>query len=208
LPPIGAQVFAIGAPRGLTETFTAGVVSGFERSVRVPSDNDTTALLIAAIQTDAAINPGNSGGMLADCANDLVGVPTAGATASDSLGYPVAGNIGLGFAVPAATAERVAKSLINEGRVVHGDFGLSVVPILGPNSEITPGGLYINSIAAGGPAARAGLRRSDVITAIANQPVKSADQLQETSLTKPPGTPVAVEFRRGDQIHTADVVLG
>lgn len=208
VPPIGAQVFAIGAPRGLTETFTAGVVSGFERSVRVPSDNDTTALLVAAIQTDAAINPGNSGGMLADCANDLVGVPTAGATASDSLGYPVAGNIGLGFAVPAATAERVAKSLINDGRVVHGDFGLSVVPILGPNSEITPGGLYINSIAAGGPAARAGLRRSDVITAIANQPVKSADQLQETSLTKPPGTSVAVEFRRGDQIHTADVVLG
>lgn len=85
---------------------------------------------------------------------------------------------------------------------------MSVVPILGPNSEITPGGLYINSIAAGGPAARAGLRRSDVITAIANQPVKSADQLQETSLTKPPGTSVAVEFRRGDQIHTADVVLG
>ena len=208
VPPIGAQVFAIGAPRGLTETFTAGVVSGFERSVRVPSDNNTTALLVAAIQTDASINPGNSGGMLADCAGDLVGVPTAGATASDSLGHPVAGNIGLGFAVPAATAERVAKSLIKDGRVVHGDFGLSVLPILGPNSEIMPGGLYINSIAADGPAARAGLRRSDVITTIANQPVNSADQLQETSLTKPPGTTVPVEFRRDDQIHTANVVLG
>jgi putative serine protease PepD len=61
------------------------VVSGFERSVRIPSDNDTTALLVAAMQTDASINPGNGGGMLADCAGDLVGVPTAGATASDSL---------------------------------------------------------------------------------------------------------------------------
>jgi putative serine protease PepD len=208
VPPIGAQVFAIGAPRGLTETFTAGVVSGLERSVRVPSDNNTTALLVAAIQTDASINPGNSGGMLADCAGDLVGVPTAGATASDSLGHPVAGSIGLGFAVPAATAERVAKSLINDGRVVHGDFGLSVVPVLGPNSQLTPSGLYITSIAAGGPAARAGLQRSDVITAIANQPVSSADQLQETSLTKPAGTAVAVDFRRENQVQTANIVLG
>ena len=208
VPPVGAQVFAIGAPRGLTETFTAGVVSGLGRSVRVPSDNNTTALLVAAIQTDASINPGNSGGMLADCAGDLVGVPTAGATASDSLGHPVAGSIGLGFAVPAATAERVAKSLINDGRVVHGDFGLSVVPVLGPNSQISPSGLYITEVAAGGPAAQAGLKRSDIITAIADQPVSSADKLQETSLTKPPGTAVAVEFRRGNQVNTTNVVLG
>ena len=101
---------------------------------------------------------------------------------------PVAGSIGLGFAVPAATAERVAKSLINDGRVVHGDFGLSVVPVLGPNSQISPSGLYITEVAAGGPAAQAGLKRSDIITAIADQPVSSADKLQETSLTKPPGT--------------------
>ena len=100
LPPIGAQVFAIGAPRGLTETFTAGVVSGFERSVRVPSDNNTTALLVAAIQTDASINPGNSGGMLADCGGDLVGVPTAGATASDSLGHPGGGQYWARFCRP------------------------------------------------------------------------------------------------------------
>jgi putative serine protease PepD len=114
IPPIGAQVFAIGAPLGLTETFTAGVVSSLGRSVRVPSDHNTTALLASAIQTDASINPGNSGGMLANCAGDLVGVPTAGATASDSLGHPVAGSIGLGFAVPAGTAKRVADGLISE----------------------------------------------------------------------------------------------
>jgi len=139
LPPIGAQVFAIGAPLGLTETFTSGVVSGLGRSVRVPSDHNTTALLVAAIQTDASINPGNSGGMLADCAGDLVGVPTAGATASDSLGHPVAGSIGLGFAVPAATAQRVADALIRDGQVRHGDFGVSVIPILGPGSTLPPG---------------------------------------------------------------------
>ena len=91
---------------------------------------------------------------------------------------------------------------------MHGDFGLSVVPVLGPNSQITPSGLYVNSITAGGPAAQAGLQRSDIITAIADQPISGADQLQETSLTKRPGTTVAVEFRRGNEMHTANIVLG
>ena len=207
-PPIGAQVFAIGAPLGLSETFTSGVVSGLGRSVRVPSDNNTTALLVSAIQTDASINPGNSGGMLADCTGDLVGVPTAGATASDSLGHPVAGSIGLGFAVPADTAKRVAAALISDGKIVHGDFGISVVPVLGPNSSLTPSGLYITGVTAGGPAARAHLQRSDIITALANQPIVSADQLQEAALTHPPGTTITVEYRRNDQPGTVDVVLG
>jgi putative serine protease PepD len=207
LPPIGAQVFAIGAPLGLTETFTSGVVSGLGRSVRVPSDHNTTALLVAAIQTDASINPGNSGGMLADCAGDMVGVPTAGSTASDSLGHPVAGSIGLGFAVPADTAQRVADGLIRDGQVRHGDFGVSVVPILGPASNLTPGGLYVTSVTPGGPTARASLQPGDIITALAGQPISGPDQLQESSLTNPPGTSVPVEFRRGNQTHTVNVVL-
>lgn len=207
-PPIGAQVFAVGAPLGLSETFTSGVVSGLGRSVRVPADDDTTALLVSAIQTDASINPGNSGGMLADCTGDLVGVPTAGATASDSLGQPVAGSIGLGFAVPAATASRVADSLIRDGKIVHGDFGLGVVPVLGPNSSLTPSGLYITGVTKGGAADRAGLRRSDIITALAGQPVTSADQLQEASLSNPPGTTITVQYLRDGQSETADLVLG
>lgn len=208
VPAIGAQVFAIGAPLGLTETFTSGVVSGLGRSVRVPSDNDTTALLVSAIQTDASINPGNSGGMLADCSGDLIGVPTAGATASDSLGQPVAGSIGLGFAVPASTAKRVADSLISDGKIVHGDFGLSVVPVLGPNSTLTPSGLYITGVTADGPAARANLRRSDIITTLAGQPVVSADQLQEASLSNPPGTTVTIQYVRDNQSMTTDIILG
>lgn len=207
VPPIGAQVFAIGAPLGLSETFTSGVVSGLGRSVRVPSDNDTTALLVSAIQTDASINPGNSGGMLADCAGDLVGVPTAGATASDSLGHPVAGSIGLGFAVPAATASRVADSLIRDGKIVHGDFGVSVVPVLGPNSSLTPSGLYITGVAPGGAADRAKLRRSDIIMALAGQSVTSADQIQEASLSNPPGTTIAIQYLRDGQSKTVDIVL-
>ena len=208
VPPIGAQVFAIGAPLGLAETFTSGVVSGLGRSVRVPSDDNTTALLVSALQTDASINPGNSGGMLADCSGDLVGVPTAGATANDSLGQPVAGSIGLGFAIPAATARQVAETLIRDGKVTHGDFGLAVAPVLGPASTVNPSGLYITNVIPGGAAARAELRRSDIITAIDGRPVSSADQLQEVSLTNPPGTTVAVQYLRGDQTRSANLVLG
>ncbi|MFI5427886.1 S1C family serine protease [Aeromicrobium sp. UC242_57] len=107
-PRIGEQVFAVGAPLGLSDTMTAGIISGLGRTVTVPADGDATALLISALQTDAAINPGNSGGTLANCAGVLVGVPTAGATASDSAGVPVAGSIGLGFAIPADSARRIA----------------------------------------------------------------------------------------------------
>ena len=208
VPPIGTSVFAVGAPRGLTETFTAGVVSGLGRSVRVPADNGATALLVAAIQTDTAINPGNSGGLLANCAGELVGVPTAGTTASDSLGQPVAGNIGLGFAIPAATAHRVASGLIKDGKVTHGDFGLSVAPILGPSSTINPSGLYVTTVTVGGPAAGAGLRRSDVITDLAGQPITGADQLEEISLSKPPGTSVELTVRRGAEVLAVNLVLG
>ena len=207
VPPIGSQVFAIGAPLGLTETFTSGVLSAVGRSVRVPSDNNTTALLVSALQTDASINPGNSGGMLADCTGTLVGVPTAGATASDSLGQPVPGSIGLGFAVPAATAERVASTLIRDGMIVHGDFGLAVAPVLGPGSTLSPSGLYITSVTAGGAGAQSGLRRSDIITELDGQPVTSGDQLQEISLTRSPGATVSVEVRRDGQTHTRELVL-
>jgi putative serine protease PepD len=163
---------------------------------------------VAAIQTDAAINPGNSGGLLADCAGELVGVPTAGTTASDSLGQPVPGNIGLGFAIPAATASRIAAGLIKDGKVAHGDFGLGVAPVLGPDSSINPGGLYVTTVTVGGAAAGAGLRRSDVITDVAGQPVTGADQLEEISLTQPPGTSVELKVRRGTEVLTVNLVLG
>jgi putative serine protease PepD len=207
-PPIGAQVFAIGAPMGLSDTFTAGVVSGLDRSVRVPSDDNTTALLVAAIQTDTAINPGNSGGMLADCRGDLVGVPTAGATANDSRGVAVAGNIGLGFAVPAASARRIADGLIADGRVDHGDFGISVVPISSARSTVSPSGLHIASVIPNGPAAQAGLKEGDIITALDGRLIAGADQLQELALSRTPGQRVEVAYQRDGTTGTITLTLG
>jgi putative serine protease PepD len=207
-PSVGDPVFAIGAPLGLTDSITSGVVSALGRSTRVPADNNTTALLTSAIQTDASINPGNSGGTLADCDGRLVGVPTAGATANDSRGEPVAGSIGLGFAIPAPTAQAIADRLMADGRVVHGYFGLAVVPISRGDSVIAPDALYVSSAPAGGPAAQAGLRRSDVITALDGKVVSSGDQVQEISLNKQPGATVKVDFERNGEPQSTTITLG
>jgi putative serine protease PepD len=208
-PPteVGEPVFAIGAPMGLSDTLTAGVVGSLGRSVRVPADKGTTALITSAIQTDASINPGNSGGTLANCAGQLVGVPTAGTTPNDSLGRPVGGSIGLGFAIPGDFAHRIAEALIADGRVTHGNPGMSVVPVASGNDATRPDGLYVADVTPDGAAARAGLRQSDVVTELNGRRVTGADQLQEITLTQAPGSTVEVQYRRGGQMHTTTLTL-
>ena len=101
---VGQPVVAIGAPLGLSGTVTSGIVSALDQTVQVPGENDRSALLVSAVQTDASINPGNSGGALVNCEGQLVGVPTAGATVPNSGG----GSIGLGFAIPVDLAKSIA----------------------------------------------------------------------------------------------------
>jgi putative serine protease PepD len=109
---IGQGVVALGAPLGLSSTVTSGIVSALGRTVHVPGEASQTALLIDAVQTDAAINPGNSGGALVDCSGDLIGVPTAGATVPSPSGEASGGSIGLGFAIPVNLAIKVADEII------------------------------------------------------------------------------------------------
>lgn len=191
---IGQQVFAIGAPLGLSDSMSAGVVSGLNRTIRVPAD-EGSALIVSGIQTDASINPGNSGGTLANCAGRLVGVPTAGATAPDSRGEPVAGSIGIGFAIPAATAKDVADELMRNGKVAHPTLGVGVVPVEGSSGDR---GLAVNLVVAGGPAQQAGLRQGDVLLAIDGHRVTSADAFEALLRTKSPGDTVTVQFVRAD----------
>jgi putative serine protease PepD len=114
---VGQPVVALGAPLGLSSTVTGGIVSALDRTIEVPADNGKTALLVSAIQTDAAINPGNSGGALVDCAANLVGVPTAGATAPSPTGQPSSGSIGLGFAIPVDLAKSIGRDhLVRDGQ--------------------------------------------------------------------------------------------
>jgi putative serine protease PepD len=203
---VGQPVVAIGAPLGLSGTVTSGIVSALDRTVEVPGENDRSALLVSALQTDAAINPGNSGGALVNCAGQLVGVPTAGATVPNSGG----GSIGLGFAIPVDLAKSIADEIIATGRVTHAFFGLQTVPI--PPAAAAqaglPEGLFVQTVTPGGPAAQAGLRPDDVITSIDGEPATSNLQLQELTLTKKPGDTVPIGYTRAGHSATTTVTLG
>ncbi len=189
---VGEPVVAIGAPLGLSGTVTSGIVSALNRTIQVPGDNDRSALLVSALQTDAAINPGNSGGALVDCAGKLVGVPTAGATVPSPAGESGGGSIGLGFAIPVDLAKSIADEIIATGRVTHAFFGVQTTPIppAAAAQAGVPEGLFVQAVSPGGPAAAAGLRPEDVITSIDGEPATSNIQLQELTLTKKPGDTV------------------
>jgi putative serine protease PepD len=203
---VGEAVVAVGAPLGLSGTVTSGIVSALDRTVEVPAENDTSALLVSAIQTDAAINPGNSGGALVNCASQLIGVPSAGATVPGLGG----GSIGLGFAIPVDLAKTVADEIIATGTVTHSYFGLATVsiPPAAAAQAGLPEGLYVQAVVSGGPAAQAGLRRGDVITSIDGEPATSNVQLQELTLTKKPGDTVTLGYSRDGTSATATVTLG
>jgi putative serine protease PepD len=205
---IGEPVVALGAPLGYPNTATAGIVSGLDRSVQVPADNGATALLVAAIQTDAAINPGNSGGALMDCDARLVGIPTAGAVVPSPSGGS-AGSIGIGFAIPADFAKAVSDEIISTGTVTHAFFGVQVAPVVPstPGEGGASSGLFVVAVTPGGPTAAAGIQPGDVITKIDGKPAVSAEQLQGLTLTKRSGDTVTLTYQRDGVVHTATVTL-
>jgi putative serine protease PepD len=206
---VGEPVIALGAPLGLSGTVTSGIVSAMDRTVEVPGENDSSALLVSALQTDAAINPGNSGGALVNCNGDLVGVPTAGATVPSPDGGSSAGSVGLGFAIPVNIAKTISDEIISTGRVTHAYFGIQTLPLPADAAAQLglKGGLFVGGVVAGGPAAKAGLAQGDVITKINGQVAATNVQLQELTLTKSPGDTVTIEYIRDGASHSATVTL-
>jgi putative serine protease PepD len=207
---VGQPVIALGAPLGLSGTVTSGIVSALDRTVEVPAEDDRSALLVSAVQTDAAINPGNSGGALVNCSGQLIGVPTAGATAPGTSGESSSGSIGLGFAIPVDVAKTISGEIIAHGRATHSYFGLQTMPI--PEESAAQaglhGGLFISSVVADGPAAKAGLRHGDVITSVDGAPATSNVQLQELTLTQNPGEQVTIGYARNGHSGSTTVTLG
>ena len=141
---VGQAVLAVGAPLGLSNTVTEGIVSTLHRPVRTGEEGASEQSVIDAVQTDAAINPGNSGGALVDLAGHVVGINSAIATAGDGS----SGNIGVGFAIPANSATEVADELIADGTADHPQLGISV-----GDATTTSAGATVRQTTAGGPAA-------------------------------------------------------
>jgi putative serine protease PepD len=207
---VGQPVVVLGAPLGLSGTVTSGIVSALDRTVEVPAENDSSALLVSAVQTDAAINPGNSGGSMVNCSDQLIGIPSAGATVPTSSGESSGGSIGLGFAIPVDLAKTISDELISTGRVTHAFFGLQTVPIPEATAKEAgiSGGLFVAGVVAGGPAAKAGLSQGDVITKVDGNPATTNVQLQELTLTKSPGDKVTVDYVRDGKAASTTVTLG
>lgn len=206
---VGQPVVALGAPLGLSSTVTAGIVSALGRNVPVPVDEDTTAMLVGAIQTDASINPGNSGGALVDCSGKLIGINTAIATIPNDL-QVASGSVGIGFAVPIDLAARITDQLIDTGTVAYPYFGVSAVPLPPRAAELfgVDNGLYLQSVAPGGPAAQAGLQPSDIVTLLDNRPATSNAVLAEVTLARKAGDTVKVTYVRAGKTSTTTLTLG
>jgi len=201
---VGQAVLAVGAPLGLSNTVTQGIVSTLQRPVRT-GDNNSSQAVIDAVQTDAAINPGNSGGALVDLAGRVVGINSAIATTGGGTGQ--AGNIGVGFAIPSNTAVKVADQLIATGKATHSQMGVGVADA--PNStDGAPGlGASIQSVTRNGPAEKAGLRAGDVVTKVDDRRVTDADSLIVAIRNNDPGSTVTLTVRRGADTVTLRVTL-
>ena len=211
---VGQKIHAIGNPFGLERTYTVGIVSSLNR--QLPTADRRTMKSI--VQIDAAINPGNSGGPLLNNQGEMVGVNVA-------IASKVGESSGVGFAIPVNTAKRVIPQLIENGRVIRPDIGITRV-------YKTEEGLLIATVAPEGPADQAGLQgfklvktrtqrgpfvyeqtrvdqsQADLIVAVDGQAVGSVDQFMTIVETRQPGDEVVVTVIRDRQREDVKVVLG
>jgi putative serine protease PepD len=194
---VGDTAIAIGAPLGLDGTVTSGIISALDRPVTAGGSTDVS--YINAIQTDAAINPGNSGGPLLNGAGQVIGVNSAIATLA--VGGET-GNIGLGFAIPVNSAKRVAEELIATGT--------SRTPLIGVQLDMTytDPGARVESVTPGGAASDAGLQPGDIIVRIDDRTIDDATELVVSIRNHNPGDSIKVDYKRGSQETTVDLVLG
>jgi putative serine protease PepD len=195
---VGDLAIAIGNPLGLRSSVTEGIVSAFRDAV--PEDNNVT--LPSVIQTSAAINPGNSGGALVDIEGRVIGIPTLAAT-DPQLGGGSAP--GIGFALPSNLVKDIAGQIVANGKVVD-----SHRAYLGISAGDTSGkGVYVGSVKAGGPAAKAGLRVGDTIVSVDGQQISTTSVLSAVLAELKPGqsVPVVVKSQRGTKT-TLQVTLG
>jgi putative serine protease PepD len=204
---VGEQVVAIGSPLGLQGTVTDGIVSALNRPVAAGDGGGANVSVIDAIQTDAAINPGNSGGALVNMNGELIGVNSAiasmGGGDGGSGGGP-SGSIGLGFAIPADQAKRIADELVSTGTASHGSLGVQL-----SSDGVRGGGAAIGDVVDGGPAAAAGVPTGAVVTKVDDQVIDGPEALVAAIRSKAPGDTVSLSYvDESGAPQTTQVTLG
>ncbi|MET9011724.1 S1C family serine protease [Streptomyces olivaceoviridis] len=209
---VGDETIAIGAPFGLSNTVTTGIISAKNRPVASSDGSSSSkASYMSALQTDASINPGNSGGPLLDASGAVIGINSAiQSTGSGGFGTGQSGSIGLGFAIPINQAKYVAQQLIKTGKPVYARIGASVsLTDSSDGAQITDQGTGGSAaVETGGPADKAGLKPGDVITKLDDHVIDSGPTLIGEIWTHKPGDKVTVTYKRGGQEHTVDLTLG
>ncbi len=196
---VGDQVLAIGNPFGVGQTVTSGIISALGRNQLGINTFENF------IQTDAAINPGNSGGALVDVNGNLAGINTAIYSRSG-------GNMGIGFAIPVATARMVMDGIVKDGVVTRGWIGVEPNELSAELAETfgvkAKQGVIITGVLQNGPAANGGLRPGDVITSVGGKAVASVSELLSQVAALKPGTASKFSLQRRDEKLELDVTPG
>jgi putative serine protease PepD len=191
---VGDALAAIGSPFGYEESLSTGVVSGLDRTIQAP--NGFT--VAHAIQTDAALNPGNSGGPVLNANGQAIGIADQIATGGSSES-----NTGVGFAVPLDLVKSELSQLESGQSVEHAYMGVST-----GSSDTETAGAVVGSVASGSPAADAGVRTGDIITAIDSTQISSGDGLVAAIAGHKPGDEVTLTIHRDSGTTHMDVTLG
>ncbi|MGW6598367.1 trypsin-like peptidase domain-containing protein [Streptomyces sp. NPDC055036] len=207
---VGDSTIAIGAPFGLSNTVTTGIISAKNRPVASGDGSGASNSYMSALQTDASINPGNSGGPLLDSRGAVIGINSAIQSAgSGGLGQSQAGSIGLGFAIPINQAKNVADQLIKTGKPVYPVIGATVSMAEGGEGAAISGNEGGSpAVVANGPAAKAGLKAGDIITKFNGTPIDSGPTLIGQIWTHRPGDKVTLTYKRDGKESTTEVTLG
>ncbi len=197
---VGDWVVAIGAPRGLDQTVTQGIISAkHRRGILNPSSYQDY------LQTDAAINPGNSGGPLLNLKGQVIGVNSA--IISESGGFE-----GIGFAIPSKIAVHIADELIKNGKVVRGWLGVSiqdVTPALQQSMKLSVSqGALIVEVVKGSPADKAGLQKNDIVTAYEGNKIRNASDLQNQVANTSIGKEITMTVMRKGKSRSLKVKIG
>lgn len=218
---VGESVVAIGAPLGLDESVTTGIISALNRTIEVASSavpdgslqlwngSGAAPVSLRVMQTDAAINPGNSGGALLNSKGQLIGVNVAIATASSSSGGSQSGSIGVGFSIPSNIAKNIADQIIKSGKASHGLLGAMVGDNASSNSVAAfTDGAKVVKLTPGGAAEKGGLKVGDVVVEFQGHPITSASELTAAvRLEKANSSANLVVLRNGQRV-TLSVTLG